>query len=512
MHSRSSKSFRNVLVGLGVQAIETVLKFVSRTIFIRTLSISYLGVNGLFTEVLTMFSLAELGLGGAMGYALYKPLHDDDKEKIASLMQFYRNSYMVIGCCVLLIGCLFSPFLRSFIKQPDDIKESIVVIYFIYLFNVVFSYFLSYRFTLLTSDQKTYVIQSVKAGISITRTIIQAAILICWHSFYAYLAAEAILIFINNIFLYTYVGKHYPYLSDSVPKLPRSEKRSIFINIKALSIYKITTLLVNSTENTLIGIFVGLKEVGYYSNYLIFVYLGTTFMSSIFGNISPSVGSLNAENDTRRSMEVFKAIHLMNFWLYGLFGIGLIVCLEPLISIWLGEEFLLGMPMVLVIASNFYIKGMQNAVWVFKDTYGLFRYGQYTAIVQAVLHLSLASFMGWKFGMIGILMAAGIARLSTTVWYDPMALFIHGFKVTPWAYYASYFAYAMLLIGTGFLTYYLALAIPCNNLLGLFGKAIMSLLMPNLIFLLYFWSKPEFKLIQARLSELVHSKLKAVFA
>ncbi len=512
MQSRSSKSFRNVAVGICVQAIETVLKFVSRTIFIRTLSIAYLGVNGLFTEVLTMFSLAELGLGGAMGYALYKPLHDDDKEKIASLMQFYRNAYMIIGCGVFFIGCLFSPFLRSFIKQPDDIKESIVVIYFIYLFNVVFSYFLSYRFTLLTSDQKTYVIQSVKAGISITRTIIQVAILICWHSFYAYLAAEAILIFINNIILYTYVGKHYPYLSDSVPKLPRSEKRSIFINIKALSIYKITTLLVNSTENTLIGIFVGLKEVGYYSNYLIFVYLGTTFMASIFGNISPSVGSLNAENDTRRSMEVFKAIHLMNFWLYGLFGIGLIVCLEPLISIWLGEEFLLGMPMVLVIVSNFYIKGMQNAVWVFKDTYGLFRYGQYMAVVQAILHLSLASLLGWKFGMIGILMAAGMARLATTVWYDSMALFRHGFKINPRIYYTSYLSYALLFIFTSLLTYYVAQTIPCKNLLGLLGIIIISLFIPNLLFCLFFQKRPEFKLIQARLYSLAQSKLKMVLS
>lgn len=507
MESRSNTSFRNILVGILVQAIEVVLKFVGRTIFIRSLAIAYLGVNGLFAEILTMFSLAELGIGGAMGYALYKPLHENNKAHIGSLMDFYRKAYMFIGVTVLALGLLFLPFLKITVKKPPEISESIVIIYLVYLFQTVSSYFFSYRFSLLTSDQKTYIIQSTKAAISIIRTIVQAVILLCFHSFYGYLLAEAILIFVNNFILYAYVGRHYPYLNQPSPKLGQTERHSIFVNVKALSIYRITTLLVNSTENILISIFVGLKEVGLYSNYLIFVFFGTTFLASIFSNISPSVGNLNAEGDLRHSKEIFKSIHLMNFWLYGLFSIGLVVCLEPVLTLWLGKDYLLGFTLIVIIAANFYIKGMQNAVWVFKDTFGLFRRGQYMAIAQAAIHLSLASLLGWKWGICGILCAAGLARIFSTVWYDSLMLFKYGFQTSIFPYYTSYIIDGILFVLTGGITYYIASLSPFSTFMDLAYRTAISLLLPNLIFFMVFRKKPEFKTLADRFIFVLRSRL-----
>ena len=506
MANRSAQSLRNILVGLIVQFIEVFLKFFSRSIFIRSLPIVYLGVNGLFGEILTMLSLAELGLGGAIGYALYKPLASSDKEKIASLMAFYKRAYALIGSIVLVLGLSLVPFLGRLVRHPDGVKENITFIYLLYLFNVVFSYFFSYRFTLLSADQKTHVIQSVKAGISISRTLIQSFILLVYHNFYAYLIAETAMIFLNNLFLYVYVGRHYPFLNRKVPPLEKSERWKIFKNIRALSIYKISTLVVNSTENTIIGLFVGLKEVGYYSNYVIFIYLGTSLLASIFSNISASVGNLNAETSPEHSHRIFKAIHLMNFWLYSLFSIGFLVCIEDVLRLWLGEEFLLGTPLAIVLSVNFYIKGMQNAVWVFKDSFGLFRYGQYLAPVQAGLHLGLACLLGWRFGICGILGAASIARLLTTVWYDAWALFKHGFHIPVRGYYRSYLCSAILFSGTAVLVWWLSTLLHNDSFAALLGKMLLSITIPNLLYMLLFARNASFLLLSRRFRELLIEK------
>lgn len=365
MKSRTQRSAQNILVGLGGQAIEMVLKFVGRTVFIYCLSAEYLGVNGLFGEILTMLSLAELGIGSAIVYALYKPLKNNDEKQISALMNLYRKAYVIIGISVAVVGAALIPFLKYIIADPGEIGDQIYQIYLFYLFNTSITYFFSYKSSLLVADQKNYIVLSVKEICNITRTVLQTAALLLTGDFYLYLFIESLLILTNNIWISIYVDRKYRFIkSHKNEKLDKDTKKSLWTNIRALVVIKLTTLLVNSTDNTIISIYGGLIEVGLYSNYNMFIIIFTNILGQIFGNVSASIGNLNAEDDKEKSMDVFRAFRMANFWLFSFVSIGIVLLMNSVIELWIGLDYLLPISVVAVIAANFYTRGIQNPVWI----------------------------------------------------------------------------------------------------------------------------------------------------
>lgn len=500
MKTRTQKSFRNVAFSLGSQGIELILKFVGRSIFIRYLAIEYLGVNGLFGEILTMLSLAELGIGSAIGFELYKPLREGNTKRIAALMKIYQKAYIVIGVFVAAVGLALVPFLKYIVKNPGPVKDDLVYIYLFYLFNCVITYFYSYKSTLLVSDQKNYIVQTVKEISNITRTVFQVVVLVIFRNFYLYLAVESICIFANNFIISFIVDKKYKYVKQqkNEEKLDKKSIKDIFINIKALSITKISTILVNSTDNMLMSMICGIVKTGLYSNYVMFTNIINTLLAQIFSNLYPSIGNLNAEGDKERSKFVFNAINLFDFWLYSFATIGVFILINDLITVWIGKEYLLSNVTVLVIAVNIYIKGMQNSIWIFKDTYGLFRYGQYMTFVTAILNIMLSIWFGKLWGISGILLATAVSRLITNVWYDPFMLFKHGFNSSVVRYYFEYICYAFFAIITACITYFSVSFINVTGLGSLLFKFAITCIVPNVIYFLAFFKTKRFAYIKDR--------------
>ena len=293
--SRSEYSIINILTGFGGYFVNTVMGYICRIVFVRCLSAEYLGVNGLFTNILTMLSLAELGIGGAIGFALYKPLAEDDKEKIASLMGFYGKAYKIIGCVVAVIGLLMMPFLTIIISNQPNIKENLYVIYLVYLFNTASTYFFSYRSALLTAAQRNYIVLGINYAITILQSIVQIPVLLISHNYMAYLIVQTIGIFINNIIVSWWAKKDYPYIARrNVKPLSTSEKRGLFVNVKALTLNKLSTILVNNTDNIVLTYFSGLVSVGVVSNYVTLMNTLTSLTSQLFNSLTASVGNLNA--------------------------------------------------------------------------------------------------------------------------------------------------------------------------------------------------------------------------
>lgn len=507
MKSRTQNSVRNIIFGLGSQGIEAILKFVGRTIFIQCLAVEYLGVNGLFSEILTMLSLAELGVGSAIGFALYKPLRNGDEEEITALMKLYQKAYIGVGLFVSAVGLCLVPFLKYLIKDPGVVADQITPIYLFYLFNTAITYFFSYKTSLLSADQQNYVVQLIKEICNVLRTILQCCALLALRNFYLYLIIESFFIVANNVAISVYVDTHYPYIKNkkNIKKTDKETIKSLWTNIRALVLVKISTILVNSTDNTIISAFGGIKEVGLYSNYLMFITLFTTFLGQIFGNISASVGNLNAEGDREKSKKVFDAIHLANFWLYSWVAIGIAVMINPVITFWIGGDFLLPLLVVYIIAINFYIKGMMNAVWVFKDTFGLFQYGKYMTMVTAILNLIFSIWLGKKYGLIGILAATAISRLLTNVWYDPYALFRHGFKTKIKGYYLELFVYTGLATVTYMVTNMICNIIRGSGMISIFLKLMIACIIPNLLYLLVFARTERFLFLFDKVKEIVLS-------
>lgn len=509
MKSRTQRSAQNVLVGLGGQAIEMVLKFVGRTIFIYCLSAEYLGVNGLFGEILTMLSLAELGIGSAIVFALYKPLKNNDEKQIAALMNLYRKAYVVIGISVAVVGAALIPLLKYIIPDPGEIGNQIYPIYLFYLFNTSITYFFSYKTSLLTADQKNFIVISVKEICNISRTVLQSVALLITGNFYLYLFIESLLILANNIWISVYVDRKYSYIKlHKNEKLDKTTKKSLWSNIRALILIKVTTLLVNSTDNTIISIYGGLVEVGLYSNYNMFIIIFTNILGQIFGNISASIGNLNAEDDTEKSMAVFRAFRMANFWLFSFVSIGIVLLMNSVIDLWIGSDYLLPISVVAVIAANFYIRGIQNPVWIFKDTYGLFKYGKYMGIVTAVINVGLSILLGSYFGLIGILGATFIARLFTGVWYDPYALYKHGFEKPVRRYYLELVLYTLLALAALGVGYLAICFIPLSGWLGFIVKFVIVCIVPNLLYFIVFRKTKSYVMLKEKVVFILSGILK----
>ena len=213
--SRSEYSIINILTGFGGYFLNVLIGYICRIFFVRCLNADYLGINGLFTNILSMLSLAELGIGGAIGFALYKPIAEHDEDKIASYMQFYGKAYRIIGITVGVFGLLMMPFLRIIITTPPNISENIYVIYLVYLFNTASSYFFSYRASLITAAQKNFIVLGVNYLCVIIASMIQIPILLLTHNYMAYLIVQTLSTFFNN-FIISYVAKKmYPFITNT---------------------------------------------------------------------------------------------------------------------------------------------------------------------------------------------------------------------------------------------------------------------------------------------------------
>lgn len=509
--SRTANSIKNITMGFMGQGIQMVLGFVSRMIFVRCLSQEYLGISSLFSNILSMLSLAELGIGTAIVYALYKPLAEKDEEKIASLMRVYSVAYRSIGIIVGVIGACLIPFLDYFIAEAPSIRENIKLIYCIYLFNTSVSYFFSYKCSILNADQKNYIVISVNYAVVFFQTIIQIVLLLTTKNFILYLLLQALGTFIYNVIISSMANKRYPCIrKKKVKKLDEGTKKDLFVNIKALVITRISGVLVNSTDSIIISALSGLAVTGVNANYTLLTQTLNAIITQVFNGISASVGNLNAVETTERKKEMFEVINLMNFWLYGWSAIGFIVLANDIVKICFGDSYILPMYLSVIIAVNYYTYGMQNAVWTYKSTMGLFRYGRYMVLLTGIINLVLSIGLGKVWGLFGILFATFIARVITNIWYDPYVVFTKGFHISSIVYMKKYLGYLLLVASTLAITYGSCQVVQFNFWLNFFIKIILCALVPNIIFFIFLRNRREYQLFIEKIA-VVWNSVKRIF-
>lgn len=491
--SRTEYSLINMLTGIVGYGINTVVGFVCRIIFVRTLSADYLGVNGLFSNILSFLSLAELGISSAIIYALYKPIANKDKKKIASIMQFYRKAYMVIGCFVAVVGFAMLPFLNVIIKEPPAIKENIYLLYLLYLLNTVVSYFFSYRASLLTAMQRQYVVSGYNYVITITQSILQIGYLLVTHEYIGYLLIQIAGSIIYNVWVSRKAAKDYPYISDKeIAPLSKEEKRKLFWNIKALAVNKVSGVLVNSTDNIAITYFTGLQSVGFASNYTLLSNMLNSLVTPLFNALTGSVGNLNASADEDVRYRFFKSLNLANFWFYGWAAIGMAFVSGDLVVLFYGSQYQLPFKIPLILAINLYTIGMLHASYTYKNTLGLFQYGQYLLFLTGIINLILDVVLGRIFGVFGIYFATLIARMCTNLWYEPYAVYRYGLKKNPLLYLARYIRFLIVLGITGGICWFVCSL--CNFSIegNVVAKVIICTVIPNIAFIIAFHRTEEF--------------------
>lgn len=493
MSSRINQSIKNIAMITISYFFSMLLTFITRTIFIRLLAKEYLGLNGLFTNLLSFLALAELGVGSAINFSLYKPLKENDTEKTKSLMQLYKHLYKIIGLVIIIVGFVLGPFLPYLIK---DMPSDMPYIYWYYLLSVLnsaVSYFYSYKRSILVCDQKEYKSTIVVMVMSLVTKIGQIVVLFLFKSYMAYLFVAFFTTLAENIIISHIADKEYPYLRDkNAKKLPEADTNAIKKNTAALFMHRIGSTIVFATDNIIISKFLGLIEVGLYSNYSLIISAVDSLLSKVFRAITPSVGNLLINDDKEYVEDIFYKTLFINVWVYGFSAIAIFTLSQHFICLWVGENFLLSIPVLLVLVLNFYFTGVRRTVWIYKDASGNFWPDRYKPLVEGIVNLFTSIVLVLHYGMIGVFIGTTISTLFVSFWVEAYVLFKYYFNKKFYEYLKKQMIYLIEIIVIGFVTYWVMSCINNYELLGFIIKMLLCVLISNLLMYLIWRTKSEF--------------------
>ena len=491
---RREKTVKNLIYAWMSQMVMLIMNIVVRMLFVRVLSAEYLGLGGLFGNIISLLSLAELGVGTAITYSLYEPLAYKNEEKIAALMNFYRRVYWVIGCAIFVAGVVLTPFLAFFIKEMPAIPE-IKTIYLLFIINSAVSYFFSYKSALISADQCDYLTKKVKLVTSLGMYVVQLAVLYLTKNYCLFLGVQIGATCTQNVVCSKLADKKYPFLRRyNQAKIADESLYQIIKNTKALMFHKLGEVMVFSTDNLLISKFVGLVEVGLYSNYTLIQQALTSILAQVFSAMTASVGNLGVTESSEKKYEVFKKVFFLNAWIYGFCSISFLCLAQDFIALFFGAEYVMQIEIVLLIVLSFYLAGMRKTTLTFRDALGLFWHNRYMPICEAILNLFLSVIFVRKYGVGGVLLGTVISTVLLPWWIEPYIVFKHGMKLPVSEYWKEYLQYGAVTFCVGSVTWKFCEQVNFENpLFTLLVKGIVCVLAPNLLFLLCYARKSELK-------------------
>lgn len=490
---RTNNSIKNIITALIGQGLGIILSFILRMVFISILGAEYLGVNGLFTNILSILSLAEMGLGSAIIYSLYKPLAVGDVRKIKELMHFYELAYRGIGVIIFILGIGMIPFLEYIIKDQPNIPH-LTFIYLLFLINTVASYFFAYKRSLIIADQKSYITTIYRYGFYAVLNILQIGILLITKNFILFLLAQIIITIIENLMVSFKANRLYTFLKDEEKvRLDKISRQEISKNVKALMCHRIGNVVVNGTDNIIISIFVGVFWVGLYSNYYLITNSLNIIIGQIFTSVTASIGNLSVVEGREKNYFMYKSIFFINFWIAGLSSVMLWILINPFITTWVGKEYILTKSIVFIIIINFYIMVMRKTTLVYRDAMGLFWHDRYKPIFEAVINIVVSVLLAPKLGIAGVFIGTFISTVTTAFWVEPYILYKYGFEMKVRDYFFRYIKFTLVILVAGIVTHQICNVFTTVTWMSLFGRAAVCVIVPNFIFLGCFYRTDEFK-------------------
>ena len=403
--------------------------------FIQFIGIEFLGINGLFSNILSLLSMADLGFGVAMNYTFYKPLAEKDTVKLAGLITFYRRVYLFIAGFITILGVSIIPFLKYFINIDRDIPH-LYVYYCVFLLQTVIGYLFVYKFNIISADQKNYKIDKINTVYALIRTCTQIVVIIFIKNYLVYILIGVLFTLLINLRISFLADREYPYIKNRV-KLDIPSKKKIYGNLKSIFIYKISATFMSSIDNILMSMLIGTVAVGIYSNYYIAITSLNSIISMVFGAVTASIGNVVATEGKKDRYKIFKSIQLISFCISAVIGINYCLLINDFVKLWIGKQYLFRTIDVLAISFDLYLGMMMRPLWTFRDATGLYMKTRYIMAIAAFLNIILSVIMGKYWGVAGIVFASSLCRILTYIWYEPIILFKEYFDENVKNYFIS---------------------------------------------------------------------------
>ncbi|MBA2915959.1 oligosaccharide flippase family protein [Lactobacillus crispatus] len=496
MASRTTNSIKNIIFSLAFQLVTLILSFVNRTIFIWILGVNYLGISGLFSDILSMLSLADLGFGVALTYSMYDPLAKHDYVRLAGLINLYKKVYRIIALAVTVIGVALVPFLKYLIHLDKPIPH-ITLYYLLFLANTVASYLVVYKTSILTADQKEYKLNKYRSIFSILQTTFMTIFLWLTHNYTVYLCVQVAFTYMQNFYCSYVAEKEYPFIKKKV-ELPFKDVKDIFKNLYSVFLYKISGVLLNATDNTLISILIGTSVVGIYSNYSLIITRATNLINTVFYSLTASLGNLVVKENAERRFKVFQMMQSMSVILSTICVCGFTFLIQDFIRLWLGNKYVLSNEVLIAIIINFYLGIILLPIWVYREATGLYQQTKYVMVLTAIINLGLSIVMGRTIGLAGILFASAIARLTTYFWFEPILLFKEYFGISSWVYFKGIIKSLIFTLGLMLAELLSANRYYPTTWIQFFFKVVMIGGMTVILVLMFYFNSPGLELIKEK--------------
>lgn len=503
LKSRTQNIFTNSFVGIFTFVLQFLIVFVSRIIFIRYLNIDFLGINDLYSNIITILSLADLGMETVLMYSLYKPIVKKDYLAIAALITTFKKIYYAIAAAIFGLGICLVPFLKYIIHHSTLNSSELVIYYLFFLINTVCSYLFTYTSSLFQADQKVYVVKLIRIFTRIICSIFQILALILFRSYILYLIIMVMATIMNNLILFFKARKEYSFLKfEKKQSLEKNIKLDLIQNIKSMFLYKIGATIVNSTDNIFISCILGASMVGYYSNY----YTVISALNSIIGifnsSFIPGIGNfLHADVEKKKKQNLFFSMLFFYFIIATVFSSLFILCINQFISLWVGKEYLLAKNDTMIIALAFYFQCIAHPMWIFRETGGLFKEIKFCILCMAILNILFSYVGGKEFGLFGIIAATIISRILTLFWYEPKILCKKLFEIDSNKYWEKWIKYFTVSLFSLFIIYYLFYD-RFFTFLGLVAKSLASVSIIFSLFLIFFIKSLEVKYLLEKMKQI----------
>ncbi len=490
---RKKKSFFNMVGSLGSYAISLIFTFITQRCLIHILGIEYSGVNGLFNNILAILSIAELGIGSTIIFRLYKPIAEDNKEEIKSWMNFYKICYRFVALFITIIGLIIIPLIPMLINSPA-IKESIITLYLISLLDVVISYCMTYKRSLLYANQKNYIINIVHIGYTILMNLTQIILIYLFKSYILYLIIKVIYRLIENIIINLYVNKNYPYINEPAKDINKEEKKDVFERIKAIFLQKISFAINKGIDGIIISYFLGIATVGYYTNYNLIVITISNIIYQTISSLTASVGNLLTENNINKNYDIYKKINLLNSFLTGMSIIIFICIATPFITIWIGNKYLFSNYILIAFALYLYTDSIRRSITLYKEAAGICKEDKYMYIIMTIINLTASIILCKITGVIGVILGTSISYLFLMIYSYPKYIYKPLFKKGFKNYYKDNLTYLVFIIIASIISFTICNQITLNNsYLQLIFNGIVSIIIGSIIFIMIFRKKEEFQ-------------------
>ncbi len=503
--NRTNNSIINAIIAIITNIVTILMTFIMQTVLIKVLGSEYNGLNGLFTNIISMLSMVELGIGPAIIFNLYKPISNNDIPKIKSLMKFYKNCYHIIGIAILILGIIMLPFLENIVGK-NSLPINIYIVFILFIIETFSSYMISYKRSILYANQESYITNLVHILCIIAMNIIQILFMVITKNYYLVVIARIIFKIIENVIITIIANKKYSYIKDkNVEKLDKKVVYDIKQKVKGSIFHNIGANVVLSTDNIIISSFLGIEVLGKYVNYNMIIKSISNLLAQMFSSITASIGNLLIDTKENKSYSIYKKINFLNFWIYSYIAIAIYCVINPFITFWIGEEYLLSNNVLIALIFNFFLQGMRQTIATFRSAAGICYEDRYIPIIESIINIVFSITLVKLFGLVGVFIGTIISTLFVHLYSYPKYVYTKIFNKKFRDYNIELGKYTGLFCIIWLTTVIIYKTINLENIfLQIIWAVIISFILPNVVLYICYRKKEEYKYFK----ELIISKVR----